>query len=141
LKLYLDASVIVPSLVDEPASKGVETLLSTTKGELQVGEFAAAEVASALSRLVRMDRLTAQEAGTLLSNFDVWRAARTGDVDLQASDVRLAALLVRRFELRLRTPDALHLATAKRIGAALVTLDGRLASAAREFGVVVEQPA
>jgi predicted nucleic acid-binding protein len=38
----------------------------------------------------------------------------------------------------LRTPDALHLAIATRIGAAVATLDRRMATAGRELGVAVE---
>ena len=56
-------------------------------------------------------------------------------VDITASDARLAYIYARRFDLRLRAPDALHLAIACRLDATLVTLDRRLAEAARELGV------
>jgi predicted nucleic acid-binding protein len=42
---------------------------------------------------------------------------------------------VRRFELMLRAPDALHAAACKRAGHRLVTLDKRLAAAAKDLGV------
>ena len=61
--------------------------------------------------------------------------------EIHAADVRLADAYVRRFDLGLRTPDALHLAIARRLDATLVTLDPRLAIAARELGVAVEEPA
>jgi len=38
----------------------------------------------------------------------------------------------------LRVSDALHLAIAQRIDVALVTLDRRLANAARELGIAIE---
>jgi predicted nucleic acid-binding protein len=41
----------------------------------------------------------------------------------------------------LRAPDALHVAAARRLDVALVTLDRRLTTAARELGVAVEMPA
>ena len=72
-----------------------------------VSEFAAAEVALALSRLVRTGLLDAGDAAARLADFDAWRASATLDIDLQASDIRLAHIFVRRFDLMLRAPDAL----------------------------------
>ena len=46
---------------------------------------------------------------------------------------------VRRFDLALRAPDALHLAIARRLDATLVTLDRRLAAAAGELGIAVDE--
>ena len=45
-----------------------------------------------------------------------------------------------RLPLALRAPDALHLAIARRLDVALVTLDRRMAAAAKELGVAVEVP-
>jgi hypothetical protein len=61
-------------------------------------------------------------------------------VDIGASDARLAYIYVRRFDLGLRAPDALHLATARRLDATLITLDRRLATAAQEMGIPVKVP-
>ncbi len=55
----------------------------------------------------------------------------TSPVDMHVADARLANAFVRRFALMLRAPDALHLAISQRVDATLVTLDSRLASAAR----------
>jgi predicted nucleic acid-binding protein len=105
-----------------------------------VSEFAAAEVASALSRLVRMTLLEPADGNACLADFDVWRAAMTSPVDMHAADARLANAFVRRFELMLHAPDALHLAIAQRLDATFVTLDGRLLNAGRELGVSVMSP-
>jgi predicted nucleic acid-binding protein len=140
LSAYLDASVLIPTLIDEPASAAVDDFLNATDQALLISDFAAVEVASALSRLVRMGLLAAEDAAVRLEDFDVWRAAMTSPVDIHAADARLAYALVRRFGLRLRAPDALHLAVARRLDATLVTLDGRLANAAREVGVNVATP-
>jgi len=134
---YLDASVILPTLVEEPASAVVDRFMAATTETLVVSEFAAAEVASALSRLVRIGALDTADAAARLSDFDAWRATATVDLDLQASDVRLANVFVRRFELMLRAPDALHAAICRRSDLLLVTLDKRLAAAAVELGVRV----
>lgn len=138
MTLYLDASVLLPTLVKEAASVAVDDFLKSEPNDLWISDFAAAEVASALSRLVRMGKLTMRDALERLSDFDVWRAGSTSATELVAADARLALAYVRRFELGLRAPDAMHAAIARRIGATLVTLDRRLASAATALGISVE---
>lgn len=138
MRLYLDASVILPTMVSEAASGAVERFIRTADRRIVISEFAAAEAASALSRLVRMRQISADQAARHLSDLDAWRLAETIDVDILGADVRMASAIVRRFELMLRAPDALHLALCGRTGDALVTLDRRLAAAARDLGVLVE---
>lgn len=137
MSIYLDASLVMPTLVEEAASAAVKAYLKT-RAERVISDFAAAEVASALSRLVRTSLLTAAEAAARLSDFEAWRAATSLPVEVHPADVRLAYAYVRRFELMLRAPDALHLAIARRIDATLATLDGRLARAGEELGVNVD---
>jgi uncharacterized protein len=57
LSAYLDTSVLIPILIAEPATEAVFDCLGTADRELLVSDFAVAEVASALSRLVRIGRL------------------------------------------------------------------------------------
>jgi len=135
LSVYLDASVILPTLIEDAASAIVDRFMDNLDDDLIVSEFAAAEVASALSRLVRTGFLDHEDASRRLADFDAWRAAAARDLDLQASDVRLANVFVRRFDLMLRAPDALHAAACRRDDHLLVTLDKRLAAAALELGV------
>jgi hypothetical protein len=138
LSSYLDLSVLLPTLIAEPATEPVFDFLGADSRELLISDFAAAEVASALSRLVRMALLTDADASARLADFDAWRAAMSLPVDIAASDARLAYVYARRFDFGLRAPDALHLAIARRLDATLVTLDRRLAAAARELGVPVQ---
>ena len=135
MSVYLDASVILPTLIEDAASAIVDRFMDNLDDDLIVSEFAAAEVASALSRLVRTGFLDHEDASRRLADFDAWRAAAARDLDLQASDVRLANVFVRRFDLMLRAPDALHAAACRRDDHLLVTLDKRLAAAALELGV------
>src|SRR5579862_951192 len=104
MNIYLDTSVLIPTLVREAASDVVKAYL-TTRQERLISDFAAVEVASALSRLVRTGRLAAAEATARLADFDTWRAATSSVVDLHAADARLSLAYVRRFELMLRAPD------------------------------------
>lgn len=140
MTLYLDASVVTPTLVDEPASAPVATYLRTATEALILSDLAAAETASAISRLVRMNFLSADLAAERLGQFDAWRVSTTSTLDFQPSDFRLAEVFVRRFDLGLRAPDALHAAICRRGGHRLVTLDKRLAAAAEALGVDVECP-
>jgi predicted nucleic acid-binding protein len=137
LSVYLDASAILPTLIEEAASALVDRFMAELDEELIISEFAAAEVASALSRLMRTGLMDRDDASRRLSDFDAWRAAAARDLDLQASDVRLANVFVRRFDLMLRAPDALHAAACRREDHLLVTLDKRLAAAALELGIRV----
>jgi len=137
VSVYLDASVILPTLVEEAASQAVDAFIGLAGEQLVISEFAAAEVASALSRLVRTGLLERDDAAARLADFDAWRAVATADLDTQASDIRLAHLFVRRFDLMLRVPDALHAAMCRRADHELVTMDRRLATAARDLGVSV----
>lgn len=140
MSLYLDASVILPRVVEEAGSEAVRVYLLAKDEERLVSDLAAAEVASGLSRLVRMKMMSAGEAEEHLGDFEIWRAATSSPVDLHAADARLAYVYVRRFDLRLRAPDALHIAIARRLDATLVTLDRRMAYAARELGIAVDLP-
>jgi uncharacterized protein len=139
MSIYLDTSVLIPTLVREAASDAVRAYLAA-KDDRLISDFAAVEVASVLSRLVRTSQLTLTEAAVRLADFDAWRAATSSCADIHAADARLANAYVRRFELMLRAPDALHLAIANRLQATLVTLDRRVERAAEELGVAVEVP-
>ena len=139
MSLYLDASAILSSLLGEPTSDRLERFFASHPDRL-ISDFAAVEVAAVLSRLVRTRTLDAADGNARLADFDAWRTAISSPVDLQAVDALLAGTYVRRFDLMLRAPDALHLAIARRVDATLVTLDRRMAGAAEELGISVAVP-
>jgi hypothetical protein len=138
VSVYLDASALVPTLIKEAGTKAVDDFLCATDDLLVVSDLAAAEVTSAVSRLLRTGRLGRDQADALLDEFDVWRAAATTTVDFLPADFRQGKLFVRNFDLGLRAPDALHAAICRRTGDRMVTLDRRLATAAATLGVAVE---
>lgn len=138
---YLDASTVAAVLFDEPASDGVVAFVGESDRALLASEFMIAEVSSAISRLVRTRAVTGGEAEILLGDLDDWLAATVVTVDILSSDHADATDLVRRFDLKLRAPDALHLAICRRLDARLVTLDVVLADAATALGVDVLNPA
>ncbi len=140
MSFYLDASTIVPTLVDEGSSVAMQRFLASASAELIVSDFTAAEVASALSRLVRMALLAREEAEARLREFDIWRASATEEVDFLPADMRLANIFVRDFALALRAPDAVHAAVCRRTRLTLVTFDRRLADAAEALDIAVTAP-
>ncbi len=137
---YLDTSVLLAAHLEEAASDAVDDFIMATSRVLLISDFAATEVASGVSRYVRTGLYSVDEARAQLDDFDIWRARMTETVDMSGPDARLAGIYVRRFDLMLKAPDALHAAIASRLGAALVTLDQRLAKAARALGLTVIQP-
>ena len=100
-----------------------------------VSDFAVAEVSSVISRYVRTGYQTLDDGRALLDWFDAWRATGTRSLATAAGDIDQATSLVRRFELMVRAPDAVHLVLARRSGAALVTFDRQLARAAHLIGL------
>ena len=137
---YFDASVVVPFLMIEPHSRAVIDFMAEAPRP-QVSDFVVAEVSSAVSRLVRTRTLTLTEADAALHDLDDWIAATAAPIPIEGSDVREATTLVRQFDLKLRAPDALHIATCRRIDARLITLDINMAAAARALDLSCINPA
>jgi predicted nucleic acid-binding protein len=140
LSFYLDASAIVPNLVEEAGSEAVRAFVARCEPDVVVSALATLETSSALSRLARMGSITTDGAISRLIRFDAWRAPYSVSPPFGAAEFELADALVRRFELGLRGPDALHLAACLRGGHTLATLDRRLADAAAALGVATTVP-
>ena len=138
---YLDASVIVAVLVPEATSASILALLDQAPSSPHISDLAVAEVSAAVSRLIRTKRFSVADATATLSEFDEWAQAIGQPTEIYSSDVREANDLVRQFELKLRAPDALHLAICRRLSARMVTLDNTLARAAQAIDVACINPA
>jgi predicted nucleic acid-binding protein len=136
VSVYLDASVLVALFTQDALSSRAERYLTRTAPILLVGDFAAAEFASAIARRVRMRELKRNEAEIAFATFDIWIARATSRVETLASDISTAAAYIRRLDLSLRTPDALNIAI-ERLGAELATFDEKMAAAARALGLAV----
>ncbi len=134
---YLDTSLLVPLFVIDSSAERARAFMETEAPTPIVSDFAAAEFASAISQLVRTNALYSAQAASIFSMFDTWRAGRATECWVEQSDVATASAILRRLDSALRTPDALHLAMARRIGVPLATFDQRLAEIAMENGVVI----
>jgi predicted nucleic acid-binding protein len=137
LSVYLDASVLVALFSNEPFTPRARALLQSQTPVLMVSDFAAAEVASAVARQIRMGQRPTDEGRNVLSAFDTWTARATQRVQIESGDITVAEAFLRRLDLPLRAPDAIHLATAARMGAAVATFDVGMARCASILGVAV----
>jgi predicted nucleic acid-binding protein len=139
ISFYLDASVLIAMLKPEPLSDRADSFARQHTAGLIVSDFAAAEFASAVARWVRTRELNLNEGRTVLDSFDIL-AARLRRVEMASNDLPTATMFLRRLDLPLRTPDAVHIAIAQRVGAILVTFDRQMAASARTLGSPVETP-
>jgi uncharacterized protein len=127
--VYLDASAIVKLVLAEVETAALQTWL-TRRPHRATSVLAHVEVARALRRVgvdqqARLEAVLEELIVVGLAADIVARAARVGPA-------------------RLRTLDAIHLATAFALGAdllAFVTYDARLADSARALGIAVAAPA
>jgi predicted nucleic acid-binding protein len=137
LSVYLDASVLVPLIVPDAHSARADAFMDSEPPDLILSDFAAAEFASAVARLVRMSQLRLDEARTAFTTFDSWSAMATRRVASDSDDARLAESMLRRLDIPLSTPDVLNLAIVRRLGCDLATFDSKMVVVAKRLGLAV----
>ena len=136
MSVVLDASVLVALFVRDAHTEAALEIVEGHADTLLVSDFAAAEFASALAGRLRMDLLSEDEVRAALADFDAWSAAQ-GACSLEGDDIAFAASALRRLDLTLRTPDALHIGIAHRLSATLATFDQKMHASAEKLGVTV----
>jgi uncharacterized protein len=137
VSVYLDVNVVIPLFAVDLLSDRAEKALRKLDDDPVVSDFCAAEFSAVIARRVRTRDLRAEEARTAFSNFDSWCARYTRRLEIDTIDVSGASSLMRRLDLSLRTPDALHLAMVHRTNCKLLTFDRSMASAARGLGIEI----
>ena len=132
---YLDTSVLVALYLPEPISERVQKLCSRM-APVAISPLSEVEFHSAVSRRVRVEELSKEDALKVLSLFKVHvDGGFYRMIVMERNDYMLARDWLATFNTPLRTLDALHLAAAFSNGLALVTADKALANSARHFGV------
>jgi len=137
VKLYLDTSVLVAILLANPFTARAFRYLNDATPSLVVSDYAAAEFASAVARMVRMRELTVDAARKAFATFDRLAPRVVQRIETSSADIKSAETFLRRPDLALRAPDAINIAIAERIGASLMTFDDKMAASARTLDVEV----
>ena len=140
MSLYLDANVLVALLTPDTLADRFRDLVARNEGSLIVSDFAVAEYASVLSQRVRSGMLSRRDGSAALDALDSWLAANARWAVIGPAEIAVAAGFLRRRDLKIPSPDAIHIAAAQRLGATLITLDYRIAAAACALGIAVAEP-
>jgi predicted nucleic acid-binding protein len=119
--IVLDASAVVDWLLQTSAGGRIEKRIYSHNESLHAPHLLDLEVTQVLRRLVREGAVPAQRAGEAIRDL----------LDLRITRYPHFVLLPRVWQLRhnFSAYDAAYIALAEELGAALVTRDGRLASA------------
>ena len=134
--VYLDASALVKLFVPEPESDDLNRALAGLT-DVIVSDLALTEMASALGRRTREQRLAREEAQRVYREASKLHAS-AHHAELTPPIHRRAERLMLSLATPLRALDALHLATALHAEAAtVVTFDPRLRDAAGSQGLFV----
>jgi uncharacterized protein len=133
MSVYLDASVIVPLFLEDAFSERADALVASERA-LLVADWAVVEVSGVIAKQARIGAISPVSAQIACANFDSWRA-KLAACETTGADMAAAAQFVRRADLALRGPHALHIAICARLGTKLLTFDARLAAGAAALGV------
>ncbi len=134
--LYLDTSVLVAALTNEPhTSRMQEWLGGQVPDELMVSDWVAAEFSSALAIKLRTSQIGPEDRAHSLAAFSHLCDSSFQILPVERPHFRLAARFADQFALGLRAGDALHLAICSEYAATMCTLDRRLAQGATALGV------
>ncbi|MDO8296734.1 MAG: type II toxin-antitoxin system VapC family toxin [Caulobacter sp.] len=135
--VYLDTSVLAPLFSNDALSDRADRYFSGALPAVFLSDFAAAEFASAVARKARTGALLAEEARATFAAFDAWASTEATRVQVSPADISVAERFIRRLDLTLRAPDAIHIAMAIRLDATLATFDKAMEASARTLGCAV----
>jgi uncharacterized protein len=113
-RVYVDTSVWVAVLANEPNAPRLISSLESETGQLLTSAWTRTEFASALAIKARRNELTQEAVSTLLQEFDLWVSGVVAVMSVDSADFAQAAQHCENVASRLRAGDALHLSVAKR---------------------------
>jgi len=135
---YLDTSIVVAYYLPEPLSVRAQAIYRAPN-ELAISELVELEFLAVLSVLLRtgnLERIEAERVASLfLSHLGGGWYTR---IHLHVGHYLAARGFIARFDLPLKSPDALHLAVSAGERLPLITADQQLARNAESLGLEVE---
>ncbi len=136
--IYLDTSVVVALMTQEPSSDFVAIWFADLDEVPVSSDWLLAEFASAISIKVRTGKLADTDAKAIHKKFDVLASGGIRLAPVSRAAFKEAATLSRTHKTGVRAGDALHLAVARELGATTIaTLDGVMATNAERLKMTV----
>jgi uncharacterized protein len=140
LNFYLDTNAIIPLFIAEARTSAIGEWFENLRERPALSDLAHAEFGAAVARRVRMGELDDAGAAAIFAAFDLWAEQQVVRVATEPADIRTAAHLVRIPYPKLLSPDAVHIATCRRLGVILVSDDAALLDVAAREGVGAARP-
>lgn len=136
---FLDASVLVYLIAGDAGWIEIADVIAAREIEGFYSDFAWGEFVAALGARVRRREMPESYADALIVQSQAYLTDWTY-AQITSDDVRRATDMVAQFSLALKLPDAIHIATADRLGLTLVSTDVQQVRAAAATGVATINP-
>lgn len=138
---YLDTSLLVAALTNEPRTADVQAWLAAQPaGQLTVSDWVITEFSGALSIKLRARALEPPQRADALATMTSLCERSFIVLSVDRRDFSTAAHFANQFETGLRSGDALHLAIAFNHGLRIQSLDQGLVDAAIKLSVSARSP-
>ncbi len=130
----MDTCLLLPLFIEEQGTSIAERVIVefTKGGELPalISELTCLEFNSVISKYVRTDNISKEDAGKVLEIFNKQCELNFIVLPIQSSYIKNACSMIAQLTTSLRSLDALHLAIANANNCLLATADKQLAAAA-----------